>query len=144
MTDEVCPDCEGGGTVLYADQGFVRRGPCESCKGTGAKAPSEWDWDADPDFDLSSCPYYIDRDKGSCVFSCRDEPACITDRPRDGWPSERAGIVPAVCESCGEAAEVRIVSDGSAWCRSCDDTALRLGYDDVERHLKIVPPRVGF
>lgn len=46
--------------------------------------------------DLSDCPYY--RQDGSvgahgpntCMGGCYSEPACKTDRPEDGWPSERA------------------------------------------------------
>lgn len=47
----------------------------------------------DGETDLSSCPYY-DRyeslpghdPQGQCGFDCNDEPACITDCPREGWP----------------------------------------------------------
>lgn len=33
------------------------------------------------------------------------------------------------CESCGHSADV-MLKDGSRWCRACDDSARRLGYDD--------------
>jgi hypothetical protein len=49
------------------------------------------------DYDLSDCPYYArwtqapghDPD-AVCSHGCYELPACITDRPREGWPSERA------------------------------------------------------
>lgn len=37
--------------------------------------------------DLSGCPYYMSG--GTCIYGCWSEPACITDRPQGGWPSER-------------------------------------------------------
>ena len=46
--------------------------------------------------DLSSCPYYQNRwlrDRpelpGTCTRGCCQEPACVTDQPLNGWPSER-------------------------------------------------------
>lgn len=37
--------------------------------------------------DLARCPYY--RGEGTCMGGCHTEPACITERPAAGWPSER-------------------------------------------------------
>lgn len=34
---------------------------------------------------LSTCAYY--RGVGTCSFGCRDEPACITCVPAEGWPN---------------------------------------------------------
>lgn len=45
-----------------------------------------------PELDLSDCPYF--KGTGACVHGCRDEPSCRTDRPADGWPSERATTEP--------------------------------------------------
>lgn len=39
--------------------------------------------------DPSDCPYFQDAATGTCASGCHEEPACITDRPRDGWPKER-------------------------------------------------------
>ena len=33
---------------------------------------------------LGDCPYYWD--VGTCIYSCYDEPACITSQPSGGWP----------------------------------------------------------
>lgn len=41
--------------------------------------------------DLAGCPFY--RGTGICTSGCHSEPACQTDRPIAGWPSERAGEV---------------------------------------------------
>jgi hypothetical protein len=46
----------------------------------------EW-WAMDREWDLSSCPYF--QGTGTCSFGCVTEPSCQTDRPDEGWPSER-------------------------------------------------------
>jgi hypothetical protein len=38
--------------------------------------------------DLSTCPYF--KGEGTCDRGCHSEPACIVDRPTDGWPGERS------------------------------------------------------
>lgn len=55
---------------------------------------SEDEFDEGPD-DLSDCPYYRRSRQlpghdpnGICGYGCRDEPVCITDCPRDGWPGD--------------------------------------------------------
>lgn len=37
--------------------------------------------------DLSGCPYF--QGTGYCESGCTTEPSCMTDRPAEGWPSER-------------------------------------------------------
>lgn len=49
----------------------------------------------DDESDLSTCPYFTRHlpggdPEGTCGFGCYDEPQCMTCRPRDGWPRERA------------------------------------------------------
>lgn len=50
---------------------------------------------ADPEqFDLSWCAYYRrglpDADpEGICSYGCREEPACYTSEPTEGWPARR-------------------------------------------------------
>lgn len=44
--------------------------------------------------DLSACPYLLRGREGAdpngiCGYGCREEPACHTGRPEDGWPMER-------------------------------------------------------
>ena len=46
-------------------------------------------------YDLSWCAYARRGEEGqnpmgTCSFGCVDEPSCITDCPREGWPRERA------------------------------------------------------
>lgn len=52
----------------------------------------------DDEEDLSDCPYYArycsaagHDPQAECSYGCTDEPSCVTCRPSDGWPSERAG-----------------------------------------------------
>jgi hypothetical protein len=66
----------------------------------GMNKDSTQDWltpeDLDWDLDYGNCPYY-DRyynlpradPFAICGYGCREEPACITDEPSDGWPSQR-------------------------------------------------------
>lgn len=45
--------------------------------------------------DLSDCSYYkrycgvLGYESATCSYGCREEPACVTDQPRFGWPAER-------------------------------------------------------
>ena len=49
--------------------------------------------DLDDDFNGRACPYFAryhslpghDPEAG-CAFGCVDEPSCVTDQPRGGWP----------------------------------------------------------
>lgn len=58
--------------------------------------PDEEDYE-EPEPDLSGCPYYAlfhglpgHDPHAVCDRGCYSEPACITDEPREGWPSVRA------------------------------------------------------
>lgn len=46
------------------------------------------------EFDLGHCAYFARYyglpgadPNATCSFGCRTEPSCITDEPREGWPS---------------------------------------------------------
>lgn len=48
----------------------------------------------DDDFNGRACPYFGryynlpgHDPAATCGFGCVDEPSCITDQPRDGWPA---------------------------------------------------------
>ena len=69
--------------VTGTDQEGVGPDPlCPSC-GDLIHEPTEECWWVD----LADCPYF--QGTGTCGYGCVDEPSCITDRPREGWPSER-------------------------------------------------------
>lgn len=50
----------------------------------------DWRREARSEADLSDCPYFTG--SGTCIHGCREEPSCITDRPEEGWPSERRPV----------------------------------------------------
>ena len=58
----------------------------------------EIDIDLTPPADLADCPYY--RGEGTCQSGCSSEPSCITDRPEEGWPSERARLLQEARRGC--------------------------------------------
>lgn len=45
------------------------------------------------------------------------------------WHEDAQGADTSLCQSCGQPAAV-LLDDGSTWCRLCDGSARRLGYDD--------------
>ena len=58
---------------------------CGGC-GYPMHAPNDECWYVD----LGTCAYY--RGEGTCSYGCTTEPSCFTDRPREGWPCERAAL----------------------------------------------------
>jgi hypothetical protein len=50
--------------------------------------------------DRGLCPYF--RGEGTCMGGCVSEPSCITDRPADGWPSERPAAAISVIDHIEE------------------------------------------
>lgn len=59
---------------------------------------------ADGWHDLSDCPYYRrglpgEDPLGTCSHGCREEPACHTDIPRDGWPIENLRVALAAWDT---------------------------------------------
>lgn len=86
-----CEDCRNGDYLMWSEI-------CDTC---GRAAPEQ---------DMSDCPYFArysglpgSDPNGTCSYGCRDEPSCITDRPRHGWPSEQkaqhTGSSGEVCEN---------------------------------------------
>jgi hypothetical protein len=72
-----CTDCRNGDDLLSSEV-------CDTC---GRLAPT---------LDMSDCPYFAryaglpgHDPEGICSYGCRDEPECVTCRPRHGWPSEQ-------------------------------------------------------
>lgn len=58
----------------------------------------EWVWEdlssADMSFGAGQCPYL--HGAGTCRSGCWEEPACVTSRPAEGWPTRPPGWRDAV------------------------------------------------
>ncbi len=73
--------------------------------------------------DFSDCPYYLSGwsgGPGHCVYNCYDEPACITERPADGWPRERSSLVKRLALYLRMFHDERLCDYPKVQCDVCD------------------------
>ncbi len=56
----------------------------EQCAWCETDHPDDTDCPDEDALNLAECDYY--QGLGTCSFGCYDEPACMTNRPRGGWP----------------------------------------------------------